>query len=452
MFFMEASVDVLYGGTAVFAVEAENATGYQWFGPAGEIFGANEATFTIEGVTPGDEGDYYCVVAGDCDEVESDHATLTVLPWTQVIPLEGAVNGASTYLDLIEDDVATIFADLDLNAVEFYAPTQVYVPGGVSFAWDEAKGAKVSLNDGFPTDVTVQGWPTLGYELALPAGWSLMPVWSYDVVSADDVLGQLGDDLIAAFSMDYSGIYWPAYNIYTLENLVPGSAYLVALANAGTVSFDVAKSDASAPAYVPYPRNLTSWNDVTMSGIQHNIAITASALSSLQVGDVIGAFNQDGAIAGMVEVTSLNQNIALRLYGSETVAEGDVLNFKVYRNGDVFDAEAIFDPNMPNTNVFAKEGLSAITGFKAGVTSVNDITANLNVSLYPNPATDFVNIETNFEIKNLKVVNYVGQVVFNQEINQVNYQINTSNFGTGMYFVQIENAEGVVITKRLTVK
>jgi hypothetical protein len=62
-----------------------------------------------------------------------------------------------------------------------------------------------------------------------------------------------------------------------------------------------------------------------------------------------------------------------------------------------------------------------------------------------------VNIETNFEIRNLKVVNYVGQVVFDRNIDQISYQINTANFGPGMYFVQIQTNDGVVITKRLTV-
>jgi hypothetical protein len=441
--------DVLYGGTAVFTVEAENATGYQWFGPDGEIVGAMDATLTIEGVMPEDAGDYYVVVGGECGEVMSDMATLTVLPWEQCIDLNGPVNGASTYLDLMVDDIATIFAPVDLNAVEFYAPSMVYVPGGVSFAWDEAKGAKVSIMEGgYPTQICVEGYPTLGTVVNVPAGWSLLPVWSPDVVAAADVFGPLGDNLQIVMSIDYSGIYWPLYSIYTLENLVPGSAYLIKLGVAGTVDFDVPAADAVAASYVAYPRNLTSWNDVTMTGVQHSIAITTSALESLQIGDVIGAFNQDGLAIGMVEVTDLTHNIALRAYAYN---EGDVMTFRVYRDGEIIDLDPTFDTNLPNTNVFTKEGMSAITEFKAGATSVIDLTSALNANVYPNPATDFVNIETNFEIRNLKVVNYVGQVVFDRNVDQMSYQINTSNFGPGMYFVQIESTDGTVITKRLSV-
>jgi hypothetical protein len=185
-----------------------------------------------------------------------------------------------------------------------------------------------------------------------------------------------------------------------------------------------------------------------MTGVQHSIAITTSALESLQIGDVIGAFNQDGLAIGMVEVTDLTNNIALRAYAYN---EGDVMTFRVYRDGEIIDLDPTFDTNLPNTNVFTKEGMSAITEFKAGATSVIDLTSALNANVYPNPATDFVNIETNFEIRNLKVVNYVGQVVFDRNVDQMSYQINTSNFGPGMYFVQIESTDGTVITKRLSV-
>lgn len=234
---------------------------------------------------------------------------------------------------------------------------------------------------------------------------------------------------------------------------------MINLAAPATLDFDVPPvPDKFAPIYASLPANKTTWNDVKMTGIQHAIAITVDALADLQIGDVVGAFNQNGEIAGMLEITSLKENAAMRVYGNEftsrTVngfADGDVLTFKVYRNGEVIDLNVTFDEQMPNTNVFAENGLSAIVDMKAGVTSVTDLTADLNVNLYPNPAKDFVNIETNFEIRNLKVVNYVGQVVFDRNVDQISFQLNTSNYGPGMYFVQIQTTDGVVVTRRLTV-
>lgn len=67
--------------------------------------------------------------------------------------------------------------------------------------------------------------------------------------------------------------------------------------------------------------------------------------------------------------------------------------------------------------------------------SVDDISLDENtVKLYPNPATDVVNIKTNQTIKNVRVFNVNGQKVLDIA-NQS--QINISNLPTGMYFLNI---------------
>ena len=67
--------------------------------------------------------------------------------------------------------------------------------------------------------------------------------------------------------------------------------------------------------------------------------------------------------------------------------------------------------------------------------SVDDISLDENtVKLYPNPATDVVNIKSNQIIKNVAVFNVNGQKVLDIA-NQS--QINISNLPTGMYFLNI---------------
>jgi hypothetical protein len=460
--FLSGNLDVLYGDAATFEITAENAATYEWYF-GGEVVGT-DATFVIDAVMLEDAGDYYCVVTSeDGCSVESDVVTLTVLPWTQQIDFGGAINGMSTYLDLelVEDDLPVLFADIlaNVSAVSFRNPDQSWAPSNGSFAFDEERGALVNLkNNVWPTSIDVMGYPTLGTDVELKTGVNYIPVWSQNVVLVDDVLGGLGADLKWAWSMDFTGLYAPSFNIFTLEYFVPGNSYIVEMNNGATVSFDVPAVDA-APGYADIPRNITTWDDATLTATQHNIFILADALTQLQVGDVIGAFNEYGQIAGMAEVTSTRDNMALRTFGDDPLTnrdegfiDGDMMTIKIWRNGEEMVAQATFDTDMPNANIFAKDGVSAITNLKVGATSINDITAGLEASLYPNPATEFVNIETNFEISNIKVVNYVGQVVLDQNVSETNFQINTSDYRSGMYFVQIENNEGVVITKRLTIK
>ena len=455
------SLIVEFSYPAEFSVEAVNATAYQWYLNDLPIAGATDATYSIESAMPEDAGNYYCEVMGECGNVMSETVTLTVEPWTQKIDFLGPVNGFSTYLELTEKRVATIFGGVPaLQQVDFVSPNFTWVPGGLPYSLTEDKGAKVNIGTGgYPTFVEVTGYPTLGSTVDVPysANGSYLPVWSQSVVLADDVFGPHIADIFAVFSMDYSGYWFPGY-AFTLEYLVPGSSYSVLLYNDVTFDFDVPAVDA-APGYANLPRNITTWNDAVLTGTQHNIVITSDAMSQLEDGDVVGAFNEYNQMTGMVEITNTNEIAMLRTFGdnpftkeTEGFVEGDIMTIKVWRNGEEMIAQAAFDANLPNQNVFAENGVSAITSLKLGVTSINDFTSNLTASLYPNPATDLVNIKTNFEISNVKVVNYVGQVVFNQDVNQMNFQINTSNYGSGMYFVQIENLDGVVITKRLTVK
>jgi hypothetical protein len=74
----------------------------------------------------------------------------------------------------------------------------------------------------------------------------------------------------------------------------------------------------------------------------------------------------------------------------------------------------------------------------------------LTTNLYPNPTRDQVTITASAEMTRLTVINYVGQVVMDSEMNQSTYVLNTSNFESGVYVVRIET-ESEVITKRFAV-
>ncbi|MBC8487819.1 MAG: T9SS type A sorting domain-containing protein, partial [Bacteroidetes bacterium] len=71
--------------------------------------------------------------------------------------------------------------------------------------------------------------------------------------------------------------------------------------------------------------------------------------------------------------------------------------------------------------------------------------------IYPNPASDVVNIKSDFEINNVMVYNFAGQIVANEQVNSKFYQINTSQYNAGIYFFRIETDEGT-ISKRIIIE
>ncbi|MCF6365150.1 MAG: choice-of-anchor J domain-containing protein [Bacteroidales bacterium] len=76
-----------------------------------------------------------------------------------------------------------------------------------------------------------------------------------------------------------------------------------------------------------------------------------------------------------------------------------------------------------------------------GTVSVSEI--NSNLSIYPNPATSVLNINSDSNIKNIAISNVIGQRVMNvNDINANNYNLNVRNLTNGVYLINIENIDG----------
>ncbi len=84
------------------------------------------------------------------------------------------------------------------------------------------------------------------------------------------------------------------------------------------------------------------------------------------------------------------------------------------------------------------------------ITSVEDQLVNSTV-VYPNPASNAVNIKSDFELESIIIYNHSGQVISNEQIQTKMYQINTSQYTPGLYFFQVETSEGT-ISKRIIIQ
>lgn len=73
---------------------------------------------------------------------------------------------------------------------------------------------------------------------------------------------------------------------------------------------------------------------------------------------------------------------------------------------------------------------------------------NFKFNLYPNPASDILNIEFNEAIKSVEIYSLQGQKVL--ETNQT--EINISNLASGMYIVKVQDLRGSFATKKLIIE
>lgn len=106
------------------------------------------------------------------------------------------------------------------------------------------------------------------------------------------------------------------------------------------------------------------------------------------------------------------------------------------------------------TLIGAFEANAEITGFAipyyAGV-GIDDIQKDFSYNVYPNPAYDYITVKSTHNISDYTIINYVGQIVLQAEVNSDNFNVNVSSLTTGMYFVQL-NTENGVVTEKISVE
>ena len=130
--------------------------------------------------------------------------------------------------------------------------------------------------------------------------------------------------------------------------------------------------------------------------------------------------------------TGTNSNI-FRLGLSETGAQGNFQgqldDLKIYGIA-LSDAQVL---NLYNNNTLS---------------SSNFQSNNLKFNLYPNPATDILNISMETELKSVEIYSLLGQKVLASNKNQMD----VSSLSKGMYMVRVEDVEGSVSTQKLIVE
>lgn len=96
----------------------------------------------------------------------------------------------------------------------------------------------------------------------------------------------------------------------------------------------------------------------------------------------------------------------------------------------------VFIPGVPDQTP-ADLGKTVVTSTAAPL-SVKDF-ANLNFTTYPNPATNFININAKSNISNLKIYNNLGQIV-KEETNKTGADI--SELSSGIYMIKVTDESG----------
>tara|TARA_B100000767_G_scaffold275375_1_gene312045 strand:+ start:2604 stop:3923 length:1320 start_codon:yes stop_codon:yes gene_type:complete len=93
--------------------------------------------------------------------------------------------------------------------------------------------------------------------------------------------------------------------------------------------------------------------------------------------------------------------------------------------------------------------ITTITGTSLGIENIN-AKDDINITVYPNPSTEVITIDSPLIIKGIKAVNLLGQVMIVQ--NGYSNTLNVSGLKAGIYILKINQENGVISTKRFIKK
>jgi hypothetical protein len=102
----------------------------------------------------------------------------------------------------------------------------------------------------------------------------------------------------------------------------------------------------------------------------------------------------------------------------------------------VYTGEIVVASNDPETNYASVDVMLDV------ITSVDDVTATTSLTLYPNPTTDIVYLRADAAISQVRVSNYLGQIVDVHQMNETQSNIDMSQLENGVYFLEVTTAQG----------
>ncbi len=212
----------------------------------------------------------------------------------------------------------------------------------------------------------------------------------------------------------------------------------LAAQNAGAIAVIVVNNQEGAP--------------IVMAGGADGESVTIPVLMvSDVVGEAIIAELANGVNTTMV-LSTYTTVAFIKVFNSdfsvlkqESVAlGGDGSSFSVtYNNVESDDAVVQYGFQVLglNANPVNEAALGSVIVTSDEIAAVNDFNA-INVSVYPNPTINKINIQSDEQITNVVVYNTLGQMVKSASPDATNFSMETANLDAGIYFAKLSTEKG----------
>jgi len=376
-------------------------------------------------------------------------------------------NMVSSYINPAELDMYDVFADVipNINLVkngagQMFAPQfEINNIGN----WNYEDGYLV--NSDSDITLTIEGYPIIPEitPLFIEQGWNLISYLRTSELAPNEALSTLATNLTLAKN-NVGGVYFPAWGINTMGNMLPGEGYFIYMnnlgmliypANSGLRQYAEVNTTPNAQFLIPTVKN---------TGNNATLLLTVSGIED---GNEIGIYNINGDLIGSGAV--YNGVAAVTIWGDNEITPNidgagtnELLSAKLYN---------------PNSNLEQDISLSMISDLTSGMelsnllynqnsifvakaTAYNDALTGMKIKNVPNPASANTVFEFTLASEGdaeILVYSLTGELVArlaNGTYNAGNHRVNfnVANLTSGVYNVVLRSGSQRAATMMLIEK
>lgn len=151
----------------------------------------------------------------------------------------------------------------------------------------------------------------------------------------------------------------------------------------------------------------------------------------------------------VVYYQAMNRIGSSMLWSKSLLLHSGDYSYKYFLN-DGWDGGEWMDAPDRQVTIIGDTIIENTWGVPEGGTFI-DRDESASAQLFPNPANDYLYINTSSAINRIRIVDITGRIVFNKQYNHSAAQIPVDSFEAGLYVVQIYILEGLM-TRKLMVK
>jgi hypothetical protein len=260
--------------------------------------------------------------------------------------------------------------------------------------------------------------------------------WSTDIIKFDMSGANLGSFPVGPVGASYYGLAFDNYS---------GGTYLWGYAQAGANTNELVQMELPSGTETGVYFDVGSVIPTGGTGIAGGLAIDGNFVSDTWT--IIG--NMQGISLFGLELASNTGLLGYNIYHSFEGAAFTLIDFTT-ETSYVHEELEIGEHCYYVTAVY--ESLESEPSNTAcdEIVSVGENLAS-RVQIFPNPASSFVNIQSDFTINTITVYNFAGQAVASEQVRNNNYRVNVAQFNPGVYIFQIDTDEGR-LTERIVIE